>query len=48
MDSVEHDLSGGQGKGPEAEVGRLMAEEAGAPFDLERGPLVRARQTVPS
>jgi amino acid adenylation domain-containing protein len=36
---VEHDLAGH----PEAELGRLMAEEAGAAFDLERGPLIRGR-----
>jgi amino acid adenylation domain-containing protein len=38
---VEHDLEGR----PEAprELGRLVAEEAGAPFDLARGPLVRGR-----
>ncbi|HEX8242203.1 MAG TPA: amino acid adenylation domain-containing protein, partial [Longimicrobium sp.] len=52
---VEHDLSGilplsarnGRGEGgdpgSEAELGRLMAVEAGAPFDLERGPLIRGR-----
>ncbi|HYH82722.1 MAG TPA: condensation domain-containing protein, partial [Longimicrobium sp.] len=38
---VEHDL-GGQADA-EAELGRLVAEEAGAPFGLERGPLVRGR-----
>ncbi|HEX8242204.1 MAG TPA: condensation domain-containing protein, partial [Longimicrobium sp.] len=38
---MEHDL-GGDGA-PEAELRRLMAEEAAAPFDLERGPLVRGR-----
>ncbi|HEV2149307.1 MAG TPA: amino acid adenylation domain-containing protein, partial [Longimicrobiaceae bacterium] len=27
----------------EAELGRLMAEEASAPFDLARGPLIRGR-----
>jgi amino acid adenylation domain-containing protein len=37
----EHDLAGGAGA--EAELERLMAEEAGAPFDLERGPLIRGR-----
>jgi acyl carrier protein len=38
---VEHDLRGaGDGK---AELGRLAAEEASAPFDLERGPLIRGR-----
>ncbi|HEU4556753.1 MAG TPA: amino acid adenylation domain-containing protein [Longimicrobium sp.] len=48
---VEHDLSGllplsarnGRGEGPEAELDRIMAEEARAPFDLERGPLIRGR-----
>jgi amino acid adenylation domain-containing protein len=34
-----HDLSGR----PEAELQALMEEEAGAPFDLERGPLIRGR-----
>ena len=34
---AERDLSGE----PEEEVRRLVAEEAGRPFDLERGPLVR-------
>ena len=38
---VEHDL-GGEADA-EAELDRLMAEEAGAPFDLERGPLIRGR-----
>jgi amino acid adenylation domain-containing protein len=38
---IEHDLEGR----PEAprELDRLMEEEAGAPFDLARGPLVRGR-----
>ncbi|HEU4882196.1 MAG TPA: condensation domain-containing protein, partial [Longimicrobium sp.] len=36
---TEHDLRGAA----EADVRRLMAEEAGAPFDLERGPLIRGR-----
>ncbi|HET7461389.1 MAG TPA: amino acid adenylation domain-containing protein, partial [Longimicrobium sp.] len=38
---AEHDLEGR----PDAprELGRLVAEEAGAPFDLARGPLVRGR-----
>jgi amino acid adenylation domain-containing protein len=35
------DLSGHAA--PEAELERLAAEEAAAPFDLERGPLIRAR-----
>ncbi|MBW8849092.1 MAG: non-ribosomal peptide synthetase, partial [Burkholderiales bacterium] len=35
------DLSGHPA--PEAELERLAAKEAGAPFDLERGPLIRAR-----
>ncbi|HLL45402.1 MAG TPA: amino acid adenylation domain-containing protein, partial [Longimicrobiaceae bacterium] len=38
---VEHDLEGRPGAA--RELGRLMAEEAGAPFDLARGPLVRGR-----
>ncbi|HEX2081189.1 MAG TPA: amino acid adenylation domain-containing protein, partial [Longimicrobium sp.] len=38
---VEHDLGGAADA--EAELGRWMAEEAGAPFDLERGPLIRGR-----
>ncbi|HVH13296.1 MAG TPA: amino acid adenylation domain-containing protein, partial [Longimicrobium sp.] len=38
---VEHDLGGHPDS--EAELERLMAEEARAPFDLERGPLIRAR-----
>ncbi|HEX6745683.1 MAG TPA: amino acid adenylation domain-containing protein [Longimicrobium sp.] len=38
---VEHDLRGEPHA--EAEVERLVAREADAPFDLERGPLVRAR-----
>jgi amino acid adenylation domain-containing protein len=38
---VEHDLAGAPG-GPD-ELRRLMAEEARAPFDLERGPLIRGR-----
>ncbi|HEV2736542.1 MAG TPA: condensation domain-containing protein, partial [Longimicrobiaceae bacterium] len=29
--------------GAESELRRLLAEEAGAPFDLERGPLIRGR-----
>ncbi|HEY0022709.1 MAG TPA: non-ribosomal peptide synthase/polyketide synthase [Longimicrobium sp.] len=37
----EHDL-GGQANA-QAELGRLLAEEARAPFDLERGPLIRGR-----
>ncbi|HET7232709.1 MAG TPA: non-ribosomal peptide synthase/polyketide synthase [Longimicrobium sp.] len=36
---VEHDLSGRPGE----ELERLMAEEARAPFDLRRGPLIRGR-----
>ncbi|MBW8849128.1 MAG: non-ribosomal peptide synthetase, partial [Burkholderiales bacterium] len=35
------DLSGHAA--PEAELERLAAEEAAAPFDLERGPLIRGR-----
>ncbi|HEX9939388.1 MAG TPA: condensation domain-containing protein, partial [Longimicrobium sp.] len=38
---VEQELSG-DGP-PEAELRRVMAEEAGARFDLERGPLIRGR-----
>jgi amino acid adenylation domain-containing protein len=38
---VEHDLRGHPGAG--AELRRLVAEEAGAPFDLARGPLIRGR-----
>jgi amino acid adenylation domain-containing protein len=38
---VEHDLGGRADA--EAELGRWMAEEADAPFDLERGPLIRGR-----
>ena len=37
----EHDL--GAHPEPEAELRRLSDEEAGAPFDLERGPLFRGR-----
>ncbi|HEX8359884.1 MAG TPA: amino acid adenylation domain-containing protein, partial [Longimicrobium sp.] len=38
---VEHDLAGHPAA--EAELERLVAEETGAPFDLQRGPLVRGR-----
>ncbi|HEU4882586.1 MAG TPA: condensation domain-containing protein, partial [Longimicrobium sp.] len=38
---VEHDLAGRADA--EAELDRLVANEAHAPFDLERGPLVRGR-----
>ncbi|HEY7769992.1 condensation domain-containing protein, partial [Longimicrobium sp.] len=38
---VEHDLRDHPQAG--AELRRLMAEEAGAPFDLARGPLIRGR-----
>ena len=38
---VEHDLSGAADA--EAELIRLSAEEACAPFDLAQGPLIRAR-----
>ncbi|HEX6039826.1 condensation domain-containing protein, partial [Longimicrobium sp.] len=38
---VEHDLEG-RADG-EAELARLLAREARAPFDLERGPLIRGR-----
>ncbi len=39
FDLVEHDLTGS----PDGELERLVAEEAGAPFDLAHGPLVRGR-----
>ncbi|HEU4558014.1 MAG TPA: amino acid adenylation domain-containing protein, partial [Longimicrobium sp.] len=38
---VEHDL--GEHPDGAAEFRRLAAEEAGAPFDLEQGPLIRGR-----
>jgi amino acid adenylation domain-containing protein len=38
---VRHDLAGRADA--QAELGRLTAEEAHEPFDLERGPLVRGR-----
>ncbi|HEU0301079.1 MAG TPA: amino acid adenylation domain-containing protein, partial [Longimicrobium sp.] len=38
---AEHDL--GEHAGAGAELQRLMAEEADAPFDLARGPLIRGR-----
>ncbi|HEV2734941.1 MAG TPA: amino acid adenylation domain-containing protein, partial [Longimicrobiaceae bacterium] len=38
---LEHDLSGHPGV--QGELARLMAEEAGTVFDLERGPLIRGR-----
>ncbi|HEU0055201.1 MAG TPA: amino acid adenylation domain-containing protein, partial [Longimicrobium sp.] len=38
---TEHDLRGAADPG--AELRQLMAEEAGAPFDLARGPLIRGR-----
>ncbi|HET7233884.1 MAG TPA: amino acid adenylation domain-containing protein, partial [Longimicrobium sp.] len=38
---VEHDLRASAGA--EGELRRLVADEASAPFDLERGPLVRGR-----
>ncbi|HEU0077014.1 MAG TPA: amino acid adenylation domain-containing protein, partial [Longimicrobiaceae bacterium] len=38
---VEHDLCGRPEQ--ETELRRLMAEEANAPFDLARGPLIRGR-----
>ncbi|HEX6372561.1 MAG TPA: amino acid adenylation domain-containing protein, partial [Longimicrobium sp.] len=38
---VENDLSGRTDAN--AELGRLLAQEAGVPFDLERGPLIRGR-----
>jgi amino acid adenylation domain-containing protein len=40
---LEHDLSGYAEPGAQAELGRVAAEEADAPFSLERGPLVRGR-----
>ena len=39
---AEHDLRGAR-RTRAAELRRLVAEEAGAPFDLERGPLIRGR-----
>jgi amino acid adenylation domain-containing protein len=41
MSLVEHDLRGRDGAA--AERARLVAQEMNAPFDLETGPLVRAR-----
>ncbi|HET7464916.1 MAG TPA: amino acid adenylation domain-containing protein, partial [Longimicrobium sp.] len=38
---VDHDLV--DHPGPDAELRRLMTEEATAPFDLARGPLIRGR-----
>ena len=38
---VEHELGGRTDA--DAELGRLLAAEAGAPFDLERGPLIRGQ-----
>ncbi|MFL5539811.1 MAG: non-ribosomal peptide synthetase, partial [Longimicrobiaceae bacterium] len=38
---LEHDL--GEHPDAAAELRRLAAEEAGAPFDLEQGPLIRGR-----
>ncbi|HEX2077932.1 MAG TPA: amino acid adenylation domain-containing protein, partial [Longimicrobium sp.] len=38
---VDHDLGGRADA--EAELGRLVAEDTGAPFDLQRGPLIRGR-----
>ena len=40
---LEHDLSGYAEPGARAELARVAAEEADAPFSLERGPLVRGR-----
>jgi amino acid adenylation domain-containing protein len=40
---LDHDLSGHPEFGAQAELGRVVAEEADAPFSLERGPLVRGR-----
>ncbi|HEU4456626.1 MAG TPA: condensation domain-containing protein, partial [Longimicrobium sp.] len=41
FDLAEHDLRGHAEGG--TELRRLMAEEEGSPFDLERGPLIRGR-----
>jgi amino acid adenylation domain-containing protein len=38
---VEHDLAGREDA--PGELGRVMGDEAGARFDLERGPLIRGR-----
>ncbi|HET7232108.1 MAG TPA: amino acid adenylation domain-containing protein, partial [Longimicrobium sp.] len=38
---LDHDL--GEHPDPEGELSRLAASEAAAPFDLERGPLIRGR-----
>ncbi|MBW8848894.1 MAG: amino acid adenylation domain-containing protein, partial [Burkholderiales bacterium] len=40
--ALAHEDLAGQAS-PEAELERLAAEETAAPFDLERGPLIRAR-----
>ena len=40
---AEHDLRSLSETDAAAELGRLAAEEAPAPFDLERGPLIRGR-----
>ncbi|HEU4558809.1 MAG TPA: amino acid adenylation domain-containing protein [Longimicrobium sp.] len=43
--SARTERGGGRGEGPaaEAELQRLLSEETSAPFDLERGPLIRGR-----
>ncbi|HEU0076079.1 MAG TPA: condensation domain-containing protein, partial [Longimicrobiaceae bacterium] len=42
--SARTEWGGGRGERPAlAELERLMAQEAAAPFDLERGPLIRGR-----
>ncbi|HEX9936859.1 MAG TPA: amino acid adenylation domain-containing protein [Longimicrobium sp.] len=41
--TTERGEARGEGPGAEAELDRIMAEEARAPFDLERGPLIRGR-----
>ncbi|HEV2736834.1 MAG TPA: amino acid adenylation domain-containing protein, partial [Longimicrobiaceae bacterium] len=41
FDLLEHDLAGHPDAA--AELRRLVADEAGAPFDLARGPLIRGR-----
>ncbi|HEX9939370.1 MAG TPA: condensation domain-containing protein, partial [Longimicrobium sp.] len=40
---LEHDLSGYAEPGAQVELGQMVADEADAPFTLERGPLVRGR-----
>ncbi|HEU4559658.1 MAG TPA: amino acid adenylation domain-containing protein, partial [Longimicrobium sp.] len=43
--TARNERGGGRGEGPDAdaELRRLVAEEVDAPFDLERGPLIRGR-----